>query len=201
LNGKEGEDVFYLEKEKHSLSLLNPAILVIDVQNYFFQKDAPAYLRGSERILKNIIQLLTEVKSIKKDIPVIGTIHKGWNDNMHSWWGNVVTNEWAVPLVPQELLDNLIEKSTYDAFYDTNLNDLLKSKNVNQLIITGVMTHLCCETTARSGFVRGYKIVMVEDCLWDKDEWYHYASLKNIAHGFGVIANKDEILQILKAIE
>ncbi|MGQ9856922.1 MAG: isochorismatase family protein [Fervidobacterium sp.] len=193
--------MFYLEKEKHKVRIDKPAILVIDVQNYFFHKNSPSYLRGSERILENVVEFLRTVKSINNDIPIIATVHKGWNDNMYNWWGNVVTEQWALPFVPEELIDVLIEKSTYDAFYNTPLDELLKSKAVDQLIITGVMTHLCCETTARSGFVRGYKIVMVEDCLWDKDEWYHYASLKNIAHGFGVIASKDEVLQVLKPKE
>jgi isochorismate hydrolase len=107
---------------------------------------------------------------------------------------------WAKLAIEKDLVDVLIYKDSYDAFYMTELEDILKAKSADQLIISGVMTHLCCETTARSGFVRGYEIVMVEDCLWDKDEWYHYASLKNLAHGFAVVSTSQEIVEQLKFV-
>ncbi|ABS60345.1 isochorismatase family protein [Fervidobacterium nodosum] len=184
--------MFFIEKEKHKFSLSNPALLVIDVQNYFFDKTSPAYLRGSERVLENIKEI---TNSVMGKIPIIGTLHIGGSNPLKKWWGNIVEVEWTKLMVEDYKFNHIIKKDTYDAFYKTSLEEILNFLKVDQLIITGVMTHLCCETTARSAFVRGYEVIMVEDCLWDKDEWYHYASLKNLAHGFAVISNKEEILK------
>ncbi|MGC9771760.1 Isochorismate hydrolase [Fervidobacterium changbaicum] len=191
--------MFYLEKTKHPLTISSPAVLIVDVQNYFFDKNSPAYLRGSESVLERIKNFIESIRAINKSLPIIATIHKNGSNNMKKWWGNIVEEQWTKLCIDERLIDFKIEKETYDAFYQTNLDELLKTHGINQLIITGVMTHLCCETTARSGFVRGYEIVMVEDCLWDKDEWYHYASLKNLAHGFSTISTSQEVVEKLKA--
>ncbi|MGC8821249.1 MAG: isochorismatase family cysteine hydrolase [Fervidobacterium sp.] len=187
--------MFYLERQKHKLALGKPALLVIDVQNYFFDRNSPAYLRDSERVLENIQRLL---EILKGRLSIIATIHSAGSRNMEKWWGNIVESEWARPMIRKDYFDLVILKDTYDAFFNTSLDSYLRANNVDQLLITGVMTHLCCETTARSGFVRGYEIVMIEDCLWDKDEWYHFASLRNLAHGFALISSSSEIIDLFE---
>lgn len=185
--------MFYKERERHPLSISNPALLIVDVQNYFFQKHSPAYISGSERVLLNIERLVNALRKVK--IPIIATIHEGGNSQMFKWWNNTVDKIWTELMINQSSVDYILKKNTYDAFYNTDLENILSSLSIDQLLITGVMTHLCCETTARSGFVRGYDIVMIEDCLWDKDEWYHYSSLKNLAHGFAAITTSEEIIK------
>jgi isochorismate hydrolase len=196
--------MFYLERTRHPLRISKPAILVIDVQQYFFSESSHAFLKGSWRVRENIQTFLKRIRQLSEglslSIPIIATIHKGGSENMKKWWGNVVEDVWAKLAIEEDLVDVVIYKDSYDAFYMTELEDILKAKSADQLIISGVMTHLCCETTARSGFVRGYEIVMVEDCLWDKDEWYHYASLKNLAHGFAVVSTSQEIVEQLKFV-
>lgn len=189
--------MFYLERQKHKFTLSKPALLVIDVQNYFFDRNSPAYLKGSEHVLGNIQRLL---EALKGKLTVVSTIHSGGSQNMEKWWGNIVKDEWTVPMLKKDYFNYVILKDTYDAFFNTNLDNYLRTNNVNQLLITGVMTHLCCETTARSGFIRGYEIIMIEDCLWDKDEWYHFASLKNLAHGFAHISSSHEIIDLFEKI-
>ncbi|ABR29911.1 cysteine hydrolase [Thermosipho melanesiensis] len=178
---------FFKEREKHPLVIKNPALLIIDVQSYFFDKKSLAYLRGIENIFGNIEKLIKQFE--EKGYPVISTLHVGGTDKMKKWWGNIVKD-----VEPYFKASYVIKKNTYDAFYNTELEEILEKKSVKDLVITGVMTHLCCETTARSGFVRGYNIVMVEDALWDKDEFYHFLSLKSLAHGFAVISSTEEVL-------
>lgn len=182
---------FYKERLKHPLNLNSPALLIIDMQKYFTDKNSPAYIKGIENIYENIKKLSETF--MKEEYPVIATIHKGGNSSMQSWWGNKIEAEWAKPHFISDYF-TYIEKDTYDAFYNTELEKILKLRNVKEVIITGVMTHLCCETTARSAFVRGFNVVMVEDALWDKDEFYHFSSLKNLAHGFATISFTEEIL-------
>ena len=90
-----------------------------------------------------------------------------------------------------QIVDNLdtsnhltIEKHQYDAFFETNLDTILRDSGVEQVVITGVMTHLCCETTARSAFMRGYEVFFPVDGTATYTETHHHASLLNLAHGF-----------------
>lgn len=192
--------MFYLERERHPLDIelctSTVGLLIVDVQRYFFDFQSPAYLRGAERVLENIRRLIEISKHA--NIPVIATVHAGGNENMRRWWKNTVDAPWTELVVDRATLDHVLTKDSYDAFHQTKLEDVLRFYRIKTLLVAGVMTHLCCETTARSAFVRGYNVVMVEDCLWDKDEWYHYASLRSLAHGFAIISNLNEIDHLLK---
>ncbi|HOJ94132.1 MAG TPA: isochorismatase family protein, partial [Fervidobacterium nodosum] len=99
--------MFFIEKEKHKFSLSNPALLVVDVQNYFFDKTSPAYLRGSERILENIKEL---IEGVMGKIPIIGTLHIGGSNRMKNWWGNIVEDEWAKLMIEDNKFNHIIKK-------------------------------------------------------------------------------------------
>ena len=60
-------------------------------------------------------------------------------------------------------------------------------------MISGVMTNLCCETTARDAFMRDYRVFFPADVMGTASEAMHFASLMNIAFGFGVVLRSREI--------
>ncbi|MES0360330.1 MAG: isochorismatase family protein, partial [Anaerolineales bacterium] len=62
---------------------------------------------------------------------------------------------------------------------------------------SGVMTHLCCETTARSAFVRGFEVFFVIDGTATYNEDYHMATLLNLAHGFTTPVLTKEVLKFI----
>lgn len=189
---------FEKEKAKHRLLLTRPALILIDLQNYFCRKDGKAYLIGVERMLP-VAQRLLKI-FVNKELPVIVTIHRGNSPSMMRWWNNSIEDDQAEPCL--DCTDAiLLYKGSYDAFYMTNLEEILREKKVEQVVLGGVMTHLCVETTARSAFVRGFDVVVVEDICWDKEDWYHFASLKNLAHGFAVITNSGELICALQSLE
>jgi isochorismate hydrolase len=190
----------YLESErtKHPLVLSKPALLLVDLQKYFCQKEGRAYLPGVERILPKAQKLLNAF--VEKDLPTIVTIHKGNSPSMVRWWNNVVDDDQTEPCLDCRSLI-ILYKDSYDAFHMTDLEEILRKMKVKQLVLGGVMTHLCVETTARSAFVKGFDVVVVEDVCWDKNDWYHFAALKNLAHGFGVITDSGELLCALESLE
>jgi ureidoacrylate peracid hydrolase len=91
-----------------------------------------------------------------------------------------------------------IHKNRYSAFTATNLDLLLRARAVRTIIVTGVSTNVCVETTFRAGFELGYAIVVpLESCAsWNQD--LHEAALANVRHRFGVTPGVDEILKIWK---
>ncbi len=66
--------------------------------------------------------------------------------------------------------------------------------DVEQLVIGGVMAHLCCETTARAAFVRGYEVFFLIDGTATYTEEFHTGTLRNLAHGFSVLTTVTHLL-------
>jgi nicotinamidase-related amidase len=101
-----------------------------------------------------------------------GSIRKG----SHNW--KLLSN---LDVAPNEII--LDEKTTYDAFYRTRLKSLLDEQNIDTVIISGVMTQLCCETTARSPFVQNYDVIFLSDGTGPSNP----STLETIAFGFGKV--------------
>lgn len=187
------EETFKLERQRHGPKLLSPILLVVDLQNYFTDMESKAYLDGITDVVRNTGRLIEAFKSC--ELPVALTIHKGGSKIMEEWWGNTVEEGWTVP----EFSDLAIfYKDTYDAFHETVLDAFLKSMRVDQLVICGVRTHLCCESTARSAFTKGYATIMVEDALCDKNIDMHVCTLKNLGNGFSMISTTSEVIALLQ---
>lgn len=175
------------------------ALLILDMQNFFHDSKSHAYIPSAKAIIKPIKALANLF--IQNNLPVIITRHINTKENakqMDSWWRDILTEDSEFsPLITEFDIPQaeLIIKSQYDAFDNTNLNELLQMNNIKQVIITGVMTHLCCETTARSAFVQGYNVFFPIDGTATYNEDFHLASLTNLAHGFANITIIDNLLK------
>jgi len=106
---------------------------------------------------------------------------------MAHWWHDLITIENPLSaIIPDFDFSNryVLRKSQYDAFHQTDLEEILIKKGISQLVVSGVMTHLCCETTARSAFMRGFEVFFLIDGTATYNQEFHLASLRNLAHGF-----------------
>jgi ureidoacrylate peracid hydrolase len=95
--------------------------------------------------------------------------------------------------VRPEDTDIVVTKHRYDAFHGTDLDLILRSKGVRTVVLTGVSTHVCVETTARTAFVRDYYTVVVADGCAAYSVQEHEASLKVIDRFFAEVAVMDAI--------
>jgi nicotinamidase-related amidase len=91
---------------------------------------------------------------------------------------------------PGELV---INKTSFGAFNSTGIDQTLRNMGVEFLVITGVATHACVETTARDGADRGYRCLLVEDALASFTQELHDATLRAFATLFGRVATTDEV--------
>lgn len=87
----------------------------------------------------------------------------------------------------------VVTKHRYDAFQGTELDLLLRSRGIRTLVMTGVVTNVCVESTARAGFMRDYYIVMVDDGCAAYVAEDHAHTLRNIRRFFGVVSTIDEL--------
>ena len=174
------------------------ALLVLDMQKYFLQADSHAYIPSAPAIIPGINRLIQSYAG--QGLPVVFTQHVNTPRDarmMGNWWYDEITESSSLSQITAELDSSrgiLLRKSQYDAFYQTDLAELLRARAVKQVVICGVMTHLCCETTARSAFVRGFEVFFTIDGTATYGENFHRATLLNLGHGVATLVLVDEIL-------
>ena len=91
----------------------------------------------------------------------------------------------------------VVEQESYGAFGSTNLDDILRSHHVESLIVTGTVTQICVEGTARQAFQRGYRTTLVSDAVASYLPDLHAATLSNFGRKFGWVSTTAEVIQAL----
>ena len=89
--------------------------------------------------------------------------------------------------------DHVIDKNRYSAFYGTRLEPLLTSLGISDLILGGVTTNMCVETTARDAGQRDYRTFVVSDACGELERARHEQALHTIGFGFGWALTADEL--------
>jgi ureidoacrylate peracid hydrolase len=92
--------------------------------------------------------------------------------------------------------ETVVVKHRYSAFVGTELDLILRSRGIQTVIMTGVATNICVESTARDAFMRNYYVVLVDDCSATYRQDHHEGTLSNIALGFGVVTSSADVLRI-----
>jgi len=190
-----------VEKKSKRNRLEYPALLVLDMQRYFLEPESHAFVPSAPAIVPGIMELVTKFQSL--DLPVIFTKHINTPQNaglMAIWWRDLITSDNSLSKLAepfQPLAEIEIEKSQYDGFLNTELDEILQSNAVTDVIITGVMTHLCCETTARSAFMYGYHVWFPIDGSATYTLDHHIGTVRNLSHGFANVILLEELEQML----
>lgn len=196
-------DSFRRRRGPVSLDPSRAALLVLDMQEYFLRDSSHAFVPSAPAILPNLQALIRAFRARSR--PVVLTRHVNTKEDagrMSVWWKELILRDSPLSEIAPALraeADAAVEKSQYDAFWKTNLDDMLRSARAEQIVVTGVMTHLCCETTARSAFMRGYEVFFAVDGTATYAEAYHRAALLNLAHGFALPVSTEEVLYALGA--
>jgi len=191
------------------------ALLVLDMQQFFLDESSHAFIPSAPAILPGLTNLASMF--MDKHLPVVLTRHLNAPDDaglMSRWWHDLIRKEDPLSRISpvlstvvetasccddKGLRPLLIEKTQYDAFYHTSLQEILTAHAVTQLIITGVMTNLCCETTARSAFVRGFEVFFTVDGTATYNETLHRATLANLSFGFAELVCIKDVIATLEA--
>ncbi len=186
-----------MQKRDTQFNADQSALLVLDMQSYFLSPNSHAFIPSGAAILPGISALIRVYTARRR--PVVFTRHLNTPQDaqlMALWWRDLILAKHPDSHIVPELDTSagiVIPKCQYDAFYDTTLEQALRNWGVSQVVICGVMTHLCCETTARSAFTRGFEVFFTVDGTATYNESFHRATLLNLAHGFATLALVDEI--------
>jgi ureidoacrylate peracid hydrolase len=111
--------------------------------------------------------------------------------------GALIQGSWDADVVdelkPMEQ-EFVIDKPRYDAFLGTRLEQILHGLRATELIVTGVVTNVCVESTTRSGYMRDYRMTVISDCVTAQTQRLHENALEAMDAGrFAKVAALDEV--------
>ena len=196
------------------------ALLVIDMQNDFCAEGGAFHRSGVnvtplQAPAKPIIRLAASAHQANVPVIFIRNVYntpEGWylsdvmleralrlgNGRYHSipmcerdsWGGDFYDG-----IRPSES-DLVIVKHRFNAFFNTDLDLVLRTKGIRTVVACGVLTNVCVESTVREAFFRDYYTIVPSDCVGARDEEFQHASLRNIATSFGLVVVSDELRQV-----
>ena len=183
------------------------ALIIVDMQNFFYGSEPQIPLTKYKEIIHNQIRLIKFAR--KKNIPII------WTRAHHENIRNSIYQELnpfhfknGLPVFTKssihfEIIDELknyisnndlfIDKEKYSAFHNTKLNAFLRERDIKTLIITGVTTNICVESTIRDAFEYDYAPILIVDCTSSLNETFEQFSIQIIKAVFGFVMTLDEL--------
>lgn len=148
--------------------MADTALLIIDIQNDYFPGGAMA-LEGADAAGENAGKVLGKFR--KDGLPVIHVRHLSVRPGATFFIPGTKGAEIheSVSPLPQELV---VEKNFPNSFRDTRLKDVLEKQGIKNLVVAGMMTHMCVDATVRHGADLGYRITLLADACATRAQSY-----------------------------
>src|SRR6266568_5398608 len=205
---------------EHVYEDLNPAktaLVVVDMQNAFMLPGvAHALCPMAEKIVPNINRLAEAVRATGGTVVWIKTTFR--DEALQNWstYFEMVTPQQGAkriaaltagskghelwPVLDVRADDLIVEKNRFSAFIEgsSNLAELLRSRGLATILVTGTVTNVCCESTARDAMMLNFKTVMVTDANAAVTDEDHNASLCAFYLTFGDIMSTDMLVSCLE---
>lgn len=197
---------------------LNPAraaVIVVDMQKVFCEPDGALFVPHTASIIEPIQQLTAVAR--RAGLPVVYLRHIVRGDGsdtgrMRDLYPNVdeilarsEPNVEVIEALQPQPGDIIIDKLFYSGFHNTDLDTVLRARDVDTIIVCGTVTNVCCETTIRDGVHREYKVIALSDANAAMDypdlgfgpisaEEIQRTSLTTIAYEFGEVTTTADVI-------
>ncbi|HMK54814.1 MAG TPA: cysteine hydrolase family protein [Methanobacteriaceae archaeon] len=179
------------------------ALLVIDVQNEYFRGQLP--ITHPSDSLKNI--LLTMDDALQNNIPIVVIQHTALQKDSKTFKKG--SYQWEIHEdVLNRSPDLILEKNLPGSFTGTELEEWLRSRRVDTVVIAGYMTQMCCDTTARQAMHRGFRVEFLSDATGTLNisnyagnisaSCLHQAILITQAMKFSTVMSTEEWIEMIK---
>jgi nicotinamidase-related amidase len=184
------------------------ALIVVDMQNDFVKPDAPLWIPEATRQVPKIRKLIESCRELK--IPVIYTAHTiapdcaadfyGYSDAMRKGAireGSVGADIYP-ELYPKEGERIITAKHSFSAMLGTDLDYVLRNRNVKTVLMCGTLTNYCVESTARDAYGLAYHVAMISDCCSTDNPLCHQATLDTLRRGWARVLTSEELIRIFR---
>lgn len=172
--------------------VVNPeksALVVVDMQKDFCYEDGALFVGDVAKAIIVRTKALVE-EAIRKKTYLIFTQdwHSPDDEEFGVWGRHCIRDTKGAEIIDELFLKEayVVKKQKYSAFFGTSLDARLKEKGVGTLILVGVVTNICVLHTAIDASLRGYEIIVPEDCvaaLSDYEQEYGLRHIKSVLKG------------------
>lgn len=145
---------------------MKTALIIIDIQNDYFDGGAMP-LAGSDLASNNARLILESFRAA--GLPVIHIQHIATRSTATFFLPNTIGAEIHDNVKPLGD-EKIIMKHYPNSFRETELLDYLKSENITDLVLCGMMTHMCVDATARAAKDFGFNVVLIGDACATRDQ-------------------------------
>jgi len=202
----------------HSVTSLDPAdtaLVVVDMQNFYMKEGALSYCSHAQAIVPNVNRLVDAVRRF--GCPVVWLRNVTTAKSTKSWSRHYDRMTQArIDIRKRELAkdgegfkfwhemdvretDRKVEKTRYSAFIPgaSNLENIMGEYSADTLIVCGVATDVCVESTARDAMMMNYRTIIVEDACAANTIKAHEASLNSLYLYFGDVQTTNHIINVM----
>jgi ureidoacrylate peracid hydrolase len=191
------------------------ALLIVDMQNAFLDKGGSLSKMGLDtsratRVIEPIIKLKDEFE--KNKLPVIYLQHAHRNDGLDSGLidkvfppimqlGHCKEGTWDCEMVDElkpKSNDIIVKKYRFSGFYNTQLDNVLRQIGAGTLVVCGIATNICVESTVRDAFYRDYNVFVPEETTAGFFVEAEKAALENFKFAFARVVSLGQIISDLK---
>ncbi len=183
---------------------MKTALLIIDIQNDYFPHGKMELNKSNEASL--IAKELLNFFRIEH-LPIVHVQHIAIKPNATFFINKTIGAEIHNSVKPLQNEKNIV-KNYPNSFRNTDLDAYLKMNEINRLVIFGMMTHMCIDTTVRAAFDLGYEILLVGEACATKELMLNNECItaENVQNAFLAALNgtfcklmtKQEIVSLLK---
>lgn len=188
------------------------ALIVVDMLEEFVRPNwTPYWIPAAYEAVPKVKEVIETCRAV--GVPVIYTAYHFHEDGIDmprgakyipiyqediEFSGQIFTAPSIYSEIAPRPKEMVIVKPTYDAFFNTKLDLVLRNLGVENVIICGTMTNFCCGATARAAFMLGYNVIFGSDITATDLPELHEAELMTLRRGFAQIRTADQIIAQLR---
>jgi Amidases related to nicotinamidase len=161
----------------------NKALLIVDMLKDFIDKGAPLEVPAGRWVVENIAGEIRYHREKKRPIIYICDRHEPNDPEFEYWPPHAIKGTPGADVIEAlspKPTDYIIEKTSYSAFFRTNLEQLLKELDIDEVLVCGVLTNICVLYTAVDALMRGIRVIVPETCVAALNETDHKWALRQI---------------------
>jgi nicotinamidase-related amidase len=158
----------------------NTALVVVDMLNSYEHDDADALIKAVREVLENIASLIDRARSEGAEIIYVNDNYGAWNQGRSELVDQVSAGphrDLIEPIVPDDDTDFVV-KARHSIFYETPLEYLLRSRDIERVVLVGQVTEQCILYSALDAYIRHFKVVVPPDAVAAIHPDLHEAALK-----------------------
>lgn len=177
------------------------AILVVDMLNDFFKDGGAMVLEGGDVLYEPIERLTSSARRLEMPIFWLNQTLRPDDSLFNKRVVHCLEGSWGVGVVDELTVadtDIVVPKRRYSGFFQTSLDLYLRERDIQQVIVTGVVTNICVRSTVNDAFFLGYDVFVPEECVMATSDQLQASHLYDIDTHYGTVLSLKELMSLME---